>query len=47
MELKHVAVIALSTAACLALGGCASDLKKAQVRLLRDAGVQAVLLSGT
>ena len=37
MELKHVTVIAMSTAACFALGGCASDLKKAQATVAQIA----------
>jgi hypothetical protein len=37
MELKHVAAIALALAAGLALGGCAADLKKAQVEVAQIA----------
>ncbi len=39
MELKHLTAIALAigTVVCLALGGCASDLKKAQVTVAQIA----------
>jgi hypothetical protein len=37
MELKHAAAMVMTVAACLALGGCAADLKKAQVTVAQVA----------
>jgi hypothetical protein len=37
MELKHLAAIGMSVAGCLALGGCASELKQAQVTVAQIA----------
>jgi hypothetical protein len=37
MELKHAMAMAMTVAACLAAGGCASDLKKAQVTVAQIA----------
>ena len=37
MELKHAAAIVMTVAACLAAGGCAADLKKAQLNVAQIA----------
>ena len=37
MELKHAAAMALTVAACLAAGGCGSELKRAQVNVAQIA----------